>query len=73
MNIIQKIIDNKDIIVGIEVDDVFYDVDSVLVDDVEVYDMLAPNDDIIWADGHYFTVEEIKNAKDVKLYKLEEI
>ena len=83
-NIIQKIIDNKDKIVGIKLDGNFYDVDYISVDDVDCYDQLAGDDIIITAhtidtvsdDGvmtFEFTVNEIKTAKEVKLYKLEEI
>ena len=75
-NIIQKIIDNKDKIVGIKIDGNFYDVDC--------YDQLAADDIIVNAhtidnyggDGvmtFEFTVKEIKNAKEVKLYKLSEV
>lgn len=83
-NIIQKIIDNKDKIVGIKIDGNFYDVDYVSVDDVDCHDQLTDDDVIINAHtidnccGSFvmtfeFTVKEIKNAKEVKLYKLEEI
>ena len=83
-NIIQKIIDNKDKIVGIKIDGNFYDVDYISVDDVDCYDQLAADDIIVNAhtidnyggDGvmtFEFTVKEIKNAKEVKLYKLSEV
>lgn len=83
-NIIQKIIDNKDKIVGLRFNGSFYDVDYVSVDDVDCYDQLANDDVIITAhtidtvggDGvmvFEFTVAELKVQKDVKLYRLEEI
>lgn len=82
--IIQKIIDNADKIVGIKIDGDFYDVDYVSVDDVDCYDQLSNNDVIVNAHsidnccGSYvmtfeFTVAELKSAKEIKLYKLEEI
>ena len=83
-NIIQKVIDNKDSIIGIRIDGVFYDVEYVSVDDAEVFDMLA--DDIIirayQVDStdtyrnlldYEFTVKDLKDSKEVKLYRLEEI
>lgn len=81
-NIIQKIIDHKNEITGIRINDEFYDVDAALVDDVDCFDQFAPTDIIIAAhqvnsygcvSKYEFTVEYIKKAKSVKLYRLEEI
>ena len=46
-NIIQKIIDNKHKIAGIEIDGNFYNVDYVSVDDADCYDQLATDDIIL--------------------------
>ena len=81
-NIIQKIIDNKSKITGIKLNGIFYEVSYVSVDDVDCFDQLAPNDIIVSAYlvdeydcvlKYEFTVEEIKKANDVKLYKLSEV
>lgn len=82
-NIIQKIIDNKDKIVGIKIDGDFYDIDYISVDDADCYDQLVADDVILHCytadtdtnvtENYYFKVKDIKNAKEVKLYKLEEI
>lgn len=81
-NIIQKIINNKDNITGITIDGTFYDVSFIGVDGQDCYDQMAPTDTIVSAYQvdefdcvlkYDFTVEFIKNAKEVKLYRFEEI
>ena len=82
-NIIQKIIDNKHKIVGIEIDGSFYNVDYVSVNDANCYNQLVVNDVILHCyttntdtnvtENYYFEVKDIQNAKKIKLYKLEEI
>lgn len=82
-NIIQKIIDNKDKIVGIRINEEYYEWGCVCVDDQYCYDQFSPSDVIIYnayqidvdkgVIRYNFTVEDIKNANKVKLYKLEEI
>ena len=81
-NIIQKIIDNKDKIVGIRINGVFYDIDFIGVDGQDCYDQFSPCDTIISAMQidefdcvlkYEFSVMDIENAKDVKVYRLEEI
>ena len=82
-NIIQKIIDNKDKIVRIRINGDYYDIDYISVDGVSCYDQLENNDVILHCyltdtdshvtENYYFDVEDIKSAKEIKLYKLEEI
>lgn len=81
-NIIQKIIDNKDKIVGIRINGVFYDVDFVGVDGQDCYDQFSRYDTIISAHQvdefdcvlkYEFRVGNIKDDQDVKLYRLKEI
>lgn len=71
-NIIQKIIDNKHKIVGIEIDGNFYNVDYVSVNDVILH-CYTTNTDTNVTENYYFEVKDIQNAKKIKLYKLEEI
>ena len=73
-NIIQKIIDNKHKIVGISINDSFYEVDyiSVNADDIILYCYTTDTRTNV-TENYYFTKKDIKNAKEVKLYKLEEI
>ena len=70
-NIIQKIIDNKHKIVGIEIDGNFYNVDYVSVNDANCYNQLVTDTNV--TENYYFEVKDIQNAKKIKLYKLEEI
>lgn len=82
-NIIQKIVDNRNEINAIKIDGNFYNIDYIFVDGVICYDQLK-NDDVILhcyltdtdshvTENYYFNVEDIKSAKEIKLYKLEEI
>lgn len=71
-NIIQKIIDNKHKIVGIEIDGNFYNVDYVSVNDVILH-CYTTNTDTNVTENYYVEVKDIQNAKKIKLYKLEEI
>lgn len=82
-NIIQKIIDNKHKIVGIEIDGNFYNVDYVSVNDANCYNQLVVNDVILHCyttntdtnvtENYYFEVKDIQDAKEIKLYELKEI
>lgn len=82
-NIIQKIIDNKHKIVGIEIDGNFYNVDYVSIHDTDCHDQLVANDITLYCyitdtstnvtENYYFDTEDIKNAKEIKLYELKEI
>lgn len=74
--IVQKIKDNADKIVGIRLNDEFYDVDMIY--------QYCPSDCHILIEAHQndsekgiikfeFTAGDINKYKDVKLYKLEEI
>lgn len=71
-NIIQKIIDNKHKIVGIEIDGNFYNVDYVSVNDVILHCYTTDTDTNV-TENYYFDTEDIKNAKEIKLYELKEI
>lgn len=79
---IQKIIDHKYNIVGVRLDGMFYDVDCVMVDDAECYDVLTPDEVIMKAHQideneciieFEFTVKDLKEFKEIKLYELKEI
>lgn len=75
-NIIQKIIDNKHKITAVELDGVYYKVD--FISDVTTTDSHVIVYSHTYARGgdlviKHLTVGDIKNAKEVKLYKLEEI
>ena len=79
--LIQKIIDNQNVIIGIKLDGIFYDVDCVLIgSDTDANDLIGDtelikahqidNDLVI---GYELSVQDIADAKEVKLYKLQEI
>lgn len=74
-NIIQKIIDNRNKIVGIEIDGNFYNVDyiPVVAEDKVVLHCYTTDTDRKVTENYYFYMEDIKNAKEIKLYRLEEI
>lgn len=76
-HIIQRIIDNKELIEGIEVNDTFFTVNYIAVDEQLCYDEFSHDDIIINANQvdnngivteWNFTVGHLINSK-VKLYK----